>query len=363
MLYTHLGDTAASRETLRTTLVAAAAAAVKAIGNPPATTNHTATEPRSAGLPDPDVDSVDIEVAIRHPLHDLPAGGDVFQTLYRTTRTLSAMEGSGPIRTDSATTVPPLAYVNAPNILGWSGYPALDETQAPTGAPLIGPALPIPRGRDVRILVRAKLRAAEANYLAPEAAPTMATTIAVRCEPHAEGPLLAQADAHQSITGYLFRRPPDVAAPGTRRSPRRTARCRFKREQPDDPARAPHRLRRVLGAAPHDHRRRRNPQLRLRQRPTGPVVVAIVLDLNGTGPGMGSPTPASTSSAVTPRPRRPRAEPVGRCPYRPARTRCRRHTNPTDRAPADAVIFLDAIDPHEPVGPGSRSRSRTAGLF
>ena len=200
VLFTRLGDAEASRDTMRTALVAAAAAAVTAIKD------HTAIGPQIAGLPDPDVDSVEIEVAIRHPLHDLPVGGGaggVFQTLYRATRALTPTTGAGPIQTDPGTTVP-LAYVDAPNILGWSA------TQAATG-PLL-----IPRGRDVRILVRAQLRAAvpaEPDYFAPEATPTMATTIAVRCEPLAEAPLLEQADNNQPITAYLFRRPPDVAAP------------------------------------------------------------------------------------------------------------------------------------------------------
>ena len=124
-----------------------------------------------AGLPDPDVDSVDIEVLVRHPLHD--RSGRTFQTLYHATRALNPVTGAAPLGTDPGTTVA-VAYVDAPTIEGWAGQ------QAATG-PLL-----IPRGRDVQIKIRAGLRADSTRYFAPQATPTMATTIAVRAEPVAE---------------------------------------------------------------------------------------------------------------------------------------------------------------------------------
>ena len=152
-----------------------------------------------AGLPDPDVDRVDIEVLVRHPLHD--GSGRTFQTLYHATRALDPVAGGAPLGTDPGTVVP-VAYVDAPTIEGWAAQ------QAETG-PLL-----IPRGRDVQIKIRAALRDDDTNYFAAQARPTMATTIAVRVEAVDEPALLEPADALEPLAGYLFRRPPDVAAPG-----------------------------------------------------------------------------------------------------------------------------------------------------
>jgi hypothetical protein len=191
VLFTHLGVDAAAREAIRTKLVTDASALIAGV-------NDKTGGGRVAGLPDPDVDRVEIEVAVRHPLHDTGTG--TFQTLYRTIRALAAPTGAPPLVQDPGTSVD-IVYVDAPNIVGWAAH-----------QPDTGPLL-VPRGRDVRISVRAVLRDAEPNYFAPEATPTMAASIGVRAEPAAEPSLLGRADAHQPVTGYLFRRPPGVDAP------------------------------------------------------------------------------------------------------------------------------------------------------
>ncbi|MEA2297892.1 MAG: hypothetical protein QOF77_828 [Solirubrobacteraceae bacterium] len=185
VLYTHLGDTEAARGQIRDHLV-----------------NHATThQAGTAGLPDPDVDAVDIEVSVRHPLHDVAGEGSLFQTLYRTSRPLVAPAGEAPLVSDPGTEIA-LSYLEAPSILGW-----------PAAGPATGP-LPIPRGRDVRITLRARLRAAEPDYFGEQAQVAMASTIAVRAEPAQEPPLLGRADAAPTIRGFLLRRPPDVVAPG-----------------------------------------------------------------------------------------------------------------------------------------------------
>jgi hypothetical protein len=147
------------------------------------------------------VAAVSIDVRVRHPLHDTGTEDGVFVTLYTTSRTLNPTAGPLPLATDPGTTVP-IVFVDEPSIVKWS----------PTGQPLTGPLL-IPRGRDVQITVRALLRTDEPGYFGPQASKTMATTILVRVEPAEEPLLLGQADAAESVTGYLFRRPADVAAP------------------------------------------------------------------------------------------------------------------------------------------------------
>lgn len=183
VLYTHLGDSDAARDEIRTALV----------------DHATSGAARTAGLPDPDVDAVELEVAVRHPLHDEHDG--VFQTLYKTTRPLASTTGTAPLLADPGTEIP-LVYVEAPSILGW-----------PPPAANSGP-LPIPRGRDVQITVRTKLRPGEPDYFGDQAQAALASTVAVRCEPATEPALLGPADAAEPVRGFLFRRPPDVAAPG-----------------------------------------------------------------------------------------------------------------------------------------------------
>ena len=185
VLYTHLGDTAAARDTIRTTLIAAAKNA----------------QTQVAGLPDPDVDEVSIEVLVRHPLHDAGTEDGPFVLLYQTARALNPTTGAAPLQMDPGTTIP-IVFVDAPTIVGWS----------PTGQPTTG-ALLIPRGRDVQITLRGLLRTDEPAYFGPQALAAMAATILVRVEPVAEPELLGQADAAEPVTGYLFRRPPNVDAP------------------------------------------------------------------------------------------------------------------------------------------------------
>lgn len=185
VLYTHLGDQAASRDTIRTALVSAAKAGTSPI----------------AGLPDPDVTAVSVEVLVRHPLNDTGTSDGPFVTLYTTSRVLNPTTGSAPLSTDPGTTIP-VAFVDEHDIVNWS-----TTGQATTGA------LPIPRGRDIQITLRGVLRTNEASYFAPTIAQGMATTISTRVEPVAEPELLGQPDSGEPITGYLFRRPADVSAP------------------------------------------------------------------------------------------------------------------------------------------------------
>ncbi len=184
VLYTHLGDDTAARDAIRNALVTVALDKSQPI----------------AGLPDPDVVAVSIEVAVRHPLHDVGTASGPFLTLYTTTRTLAATEGPPPLSTDPGTTVP-LVYIDAPSIVNWAPV-------QPNSGPLL-----IPRGRDIQITVRGVLRSDEPAYFAPQAEQSLAATVAARMEPTAEDPLLERADAEEPVRGFLFRRPPNVAAP------------------------------------------------------------------------------------------------------------------------------------------------------
>jgi hypothetical protein len=184
VLFTHLGDQPASRDTIRAALV----------------TNAKTTK-GIAGLPDPDVAAASIEVAVRHPLHDTGTEDGTYVTLYTTSRTLNPTTGSRPLVTDPGTRIP-VIFIDEPSIVNWSS----------TGQPVTGPLL-IPRGRDVQITLRAVLRTDEPGYFGPQASQAMATTIQVRVEPTGESVLLGQADAAEPVTGYLFRRPADVSAP------------------------------------------------------------------------------------------------------------------------------------------------------
>jgi hypothetical protein len=153
-----------------------------------------------AGLPDPDVTRVEVNVAIRHPLHDPAAGGAPFAPLYTVERELAALDGAGAGTTDPGTDLA-LAYVEAPDVTGWT-------------APGPGEPIAIPRGRDVQLTIRSKVRDAEPGYFAPGPPPTgLAAALALRCEIAAEPPLLQLADAAPPVRGLLFRRPPGVDAP------------------------------------------------------------------------------------------------------------------------------------------------------
>jgi hypothetical protein len=184
VLYTHLGDLAASRDTIRTALVTAAKNGSSPI----------------AGLPDPDVAAVSIEVQVRHPLHDIGTADGVFVTLYTTSRVLNPTSGPPPLSTDPGTTIP-VVFIDEVSIVNWS-----------PGQPTTG-ALLIPRGRDVQITLRGLLRTDEPEYFGAQASQAMATTILVRVDPIGEPELLGRADAAEPVTGYLFRRPVGVDAP------------------------------------------------------------------------------------------------------------------------------------------------------
>ncbi|MFC5865090.1 hypothetical protein ACFPT7_22475 [Acidicapsa dinghuensis] len=188
LLYTHLGDEAAWRNTIRTALVTSAKSAAPGSA-------------AVAGLPDPDVAAVSIEVLVRHPQNDTGTDNGPFVSLYTTTRTLNATTGTAPLFTDPGTTIP-VVFIDAPSIVDVSA----------AGQPITGPLL-IPRGRDVQITVRGLLRTDPLPYFGSQASQSMATTILVRVEPAGEPELLGQADAAEPITGYLFRRPAGVTAP------------------------------------------------------------------------------------------------------------------------------------------------------
>jgi hypothetical protein len=183
VLYTHFGDTAAARDAMRAALVAQATGGAKI-----------------AGFPDPDVDHVEITVSVRHPLHDTGTSNGTFAPLYTTTRTLSAVTGIIPSPTDPGTRID-LTYIDATTIVGWA-------PEQPATGPLL-----IPRGRDVQITIRAGVRANDPSYFTPQLAQGHSATLQVRCEAVAEPALLQQADALEPIQGFLFRRPPNVAAP------------------------------------------------------------------------------------------------------------------------------------------------------
>jgi hypothetical protein len=184
VLYTHLGDQAAWRDTIRTTLVSAAKTAVK---------------PAIAGLPDPDVAAVLIEVSVRHPLHDNDTDDSGFVPLYTSVFPLKATTGSAPLFSDPGTKIP-VVYIDAPTVEYWE--------DAQTGGQIL-----VPRGRDVRITVRSVLRTGEPAYFAAQLAQGMAATVLVRQEPVSEPALLGPADAFEPVSAYFFRRPVGVTAP------------------------------------------------------------------------------------------------------------------------------------------------------
>ena len=115
VLYTHLGDEAAWRDAIRNALVTSAKAAA------PGTA-------AIAGLPDPDVTAVSIEVIVRHPLHDTRTEDGVFLTLYTTTRILNATTGATPLATDPGTPIQ-LVYIDAPSIV--TGIPPISQPAEP----------------------------------------------------------------------------------------------------------------------------------------------------------------------------------------------------------------------------------------
>jgi len=186
VLYTGLGDTDAHRGQITEYLTS--------IANPGSGV--------VAGLPDPDVETLEIVVEVRTPAHDI-AGDDVlsppFRQLYTTTRTFPALP-AGPIPADPGLTLD-VAYVNAPSIVDWS------PTQPATG-PLV-----IPRARDVRITARALTRD-DRVYFSPAAARGLPATIVIRAELREEPSLLiAPIDGGPPLQAFLFQRPSGIPAP------------------------------------------------------------------------------------------------------------------------------------------------------
>ena len=191
VLYTHLGDSAAARDTIVQHYLTQAAGIQPGSGD-------------VAGLPDPDVEAVRITVEVRAPAHDV-AGPDGaldgnYRVLYQTQRILPPLP-AGPTPSDPGLTID-IAYVDAPSIVDW----------APSGWPASGP-LVVPRARDVQLKFEPILRD-EADYFGAAASRGLTTTIAVRAEARAEPALLIRDEAgDEPVRGFLFRRPPNVAAP------------------------------------------------------------------------------------------------------------------------------------------------------
>jgi hypothetical protein len=115
VLYTHLGDSAAARDTIVQHYLTQAAGIQPGSGD-------------VAGLPDPDVEAVRITVEVRAPAHDV-AGPDGaldgnYRMLYQTRRILPPLP-AGPTPSDSGLTID-IAYVDTPSIVDWApraGWP------------------------------------------------------------------------------------------------------------------------------------------------------------------------------------------------------------------------------------------------
>jgi len=154
------------------------------------------------GLPDPDVQTLQILVEVRTPIHDVSGDGTIsppFRELYTTTRDFPLLP-AGPIPNDPGLQID-IAYVDAPSIVDWN------PTQPSTG-PLV-----LPRARDVRITARAITRKDPA-YFFPAANTGLAGTIIVRAELRDEPSLLIRpVDGSEPLQGFLFKRPPGVDAP------------------------------------------------------------------------------------------------------------------------------------------------------
>jgi len=186
VLYTGLGDTDAHRGQITEYLTSIARPGHRVV----------------AGLPDPDVETLEIVVEVRTPAHDVAGGGVLsppFRQLYTTTREFPALP-PGPIPADPGLTLD-LAYVDAPSIVDWS------PAQPPDG-PLL-----IPRARDVRLTARAITRDDPA-YFSPPASRGLPATIVLRAELREEPSLLiAPIDGSPPLQAFLFQRPAGIPAP------------------------------------------------------------------------------------------------------------------------------------------------------
>jgi hypothetical protein len=154
------------------------------------------------GLPDPDVATLQIDVEVRTPLHDVAGDGSIdgaFRSLYSTTRTFPPLP-PGPTPTDPGLPLD-IAYADAPSILDWN------PTQPDTG-PLV-----IPRARDVRLTIRALTRD-DPSYFSPVATIGNSATVVIRAELRSETALLIRpVDGSPPLRAFLFQRPAGVDAP------------------------------------------------------------------------------------------------------------------------------------------------------
>src|SRR5271166_236366 len=327
VLYTHLGDEAAWRNTIRTTLVTSAKSA-------------SPGSAAVAGLPDPDVAAVSLEVLVRHPQSDSGTDDGPFVSLYTTLRTLNATTGTAPLFSDPGTTIP-VVFVDAPSIVDVSA----------AGQPKTGPLL-IPRGRDVQITIRGLLRTDPLPYFGPQASQTMATTILVRVEPAGEPELLGQADAAEPVTGYLFRRPAGVTAPALVTQLAEELGITAN----GNSLTTPPGMRVVFGATLALRTLISADGETLTFGSTGELlrywVMAIVLDLERDWTWDGLGTPAFTILRGGPTDTEATAVEVGSVAV-PGILGPSATAQPTDLARSRTrLIFLDAVDPHEPVPGG-----------
>ena len=296
---------------------------------------NPATTPISiAGLPDPDVDSVEVEVRVRHPLHD--GTGATYQTLYHATRTLNPVTGAAPLGTDPGTTVP-VAYIDAPTIEGWAAQQA---TVAPSSSQR-------PRRADQD---PGRAAGRQHQLLRPRGYADHGHHHRRAGQPAGEPALLERPDALEPVAGYLFRRPPDVAAPGLVQQLGELLGVASNGNSADQPARTADRVRSIQGPTPHHLGGRRDPDLRVDDRPARPVGRGhhprprAGLDL-----GRATGRRLHRAAGRTDRHRGDQPAPVGAITV-PRVIGAAANTNPTEAARSRTrFIFLNAIDPHEPV--------------
>jgi hypothetical protein len=213
----------------------------------------------------------------------------------------------------------------------------------PTSGPLL-----IPRGRDVRVTLRGQLRTGDSTYFAPQASQAMASTILVRVEPAGEPELLGQADAAEPVTGYLFRRPPNVDAPSLV--------AQLAQElgvvANGDSLCTPPGMRVVYGAARALKTQTTADGETLTFGSTSELlrywIVAIVLDLERDWTWDGFTAAGLTVLRGGPSDTESTASSVGAITV-PSVVGSSATTQPSDLARSRTrLIFLDAIDPHEP---------------
>jgi hypothetical protein len=186
VLYTGLGDTDAHRGQIIEYLIKIADPGTGVV----------------AGLPDPDAETLALDVEVRTPLHDVAGDGVLdtpFRELYSTTRPFPPLP-AGPLPQDPGLRID-IAYVDAPSIIDWA-------PKQPSNGPLV-----IPRGRDVRITARALTRD-DPSYFLPVATTGLPASVIVRAELRREPSLLIRSvDGSSPLRAFLFKRPPGIVAP------------------------------------------------------------------------------------------------------------------------------------------------------